>query len=48
MGFAVAQEYETLKGETQSGAVEHNEWVGPAAERLPSERKTGTPEAWNA
>ena len=34
MGFTVAPEYETLKDETQSGAVEHNGWVDLEAEKL--------------
>jgi hypothetical protein len=42
MGFASTPEYETLKGETQSGAVEHNEWMGLEAERLLFGEKTGS------
>jgi len=45
MGFAFTPEYETLKDETQSGAVKHNEWIGQKSEGLPSERETGPPEA---
>jgi TonB family protein len=33
-GFASTPEYETLKSETQSGAVEHNGWMGLEAENL--------------
>ena len=45
MGFAATPEYETLKDKTQSGAVKHNEWMDPVADRLPTEREAGPPEA---
>ena len=34
MGVVTTPEYETLKGETQSGAVKHNGWIDLETERL--------------